>query len=88
MNYFLPILALLLFNGCLYFNDKGISGHLYDNCREYYDACGQYRKECPPNLIDYDQIPGKIRAAGRSIADTLHGSDAKKECCGSAECAR
>ena len=55
MKILLPILALFL-HGCLYFNDKGISTHLYDNCREYYDECGIYRKECPPNIVEYGKI--------------------------------
>jgi len=57
MKFFYSIpFFLLLFTGCLYFNDSGISTHLYDNCKEYYDNCGNYHKECPKNLIDYSQM--------------------------------
>ncbi len=58
MKFFYLIPFFLLFTGCLYFNDSGISTHLYDNCKEYYDNCGNYRKECPKNLIDYSPQTG------------------------------
>jgi hypothetical protein len=48
--------ALLMLQGCLYFNDTGVSAHLYYNCKEYYDNCGIYHRECPPNLLDYKTI--------------------------------
>ncbi len=45
-----------MFNGCLYFNDRGVSAHLYEDCEEYYDNCGNYHKRCTPNIVDYDTI--------------------------------
>lgn len=46
----------LIFNGCLYFNDTGVSTKLYSECKEYYTDEGKYVKECPKNLVDYDEI--------------------------------
>ncbi|RUM62745.1 MAG: hypothetical protein DSZ05_09625 [Sulfurospirillum sp.] len=66
MRYFILLFALL-FQGCLYFNEKGISAHLYDNCHEYYDECGNYRKECPPNLADYTEIAEGVSKMGHEI---------------------
>ncbi len=68
MRYFVPVFALLL-HGCLYFNDKGISSHLYDNCREYYDECGIYHKECPKNLVDYTEIQKGIIKTGKELKE-------------------
>ena len=56
---FLPIL-LLLMQGCVYFNDDGVSTHRYRDCVEYYDAQGIYHCECDKNLADYRQIPDKL----------------------------
>ena len=76
MKYFLPIFALLL-HGCLYFNEKGVSGHLYDNCQEYYDECGIYHKECPPNLVDYSDIKKDVVQIGRDIKEYVDPSTQK-----------
>jgi hypothetical protein len=68
MRYFIPLLTLpILFTGCIYFNDTGISTHLYDNCQEYYDACGNYHRECPKNMIDYTEIKEKAKEFGDKI---------------------
>ena len=77
MKYFLPIFALLL-HGCLYFNEKGISGHLYDNCQEYYDECGIYHKECPQNIVDYSDIKKGVVQIGRDIKEYVDPSTQKK----------
>ncbi|MBE2985392.1 hypothetical protein CCAL9344_03600 [Campylobacter sp. RM9344] len=57
MNKFLKILLLMLivfvFNGCIFLNERGISTQYYNDCKEYYDATGTYRKECPHNIIDW-----------------------------------
>ncbi len=69
MRYFIPIFFVMFsLNGCLYFNDTGISGHLYDNCEEYYDSCGNYHKECPKNLTDYSEIQQGISDIGHEIS--------------------
>jgi hypothetical protein len=51
---------LLLMQGCVYFNDDGISTHRYRDCVEYYDAQGIYHCECDKNLADYDELPDKL----------------------------
>ena len=56
MKFFCLFAFLLLFGGCVYFNNSGISTHLYNDCKEYYDNCGNYHKECPENLVDYSNI--------------------------------
>lgn len=76
MKQIIPLIPLLFgLQGCLYFNDTGVSAHLYDNCREYYDACGIYHKECPPNLIDYGEVGSGIKAIGEEIKTTVSGTD-------------
>jgi len=45
-----------LLQGCLYFNDRGISGHLYDNCHSYYDGEGNFIEDCDGNIIGYGEI--------------------------------
>ncbi len=59
MKYFL-ILTILLLQGCVYFNEEGISTKRYKDCIEYYDAQGRYHCECDENLIDYDQMTDKL----------------------------
>jgi hypothetical protein len=60
MKYFIYIQVLLLFTGCLYFNDRGVSAHLYDNCHSYYDENGNFIEKCDENLIDYDEAKESI----------------------------
>ena len=70
------IILPFLFTGCLYFNDTGISTHMYDNCKEYYDACGNYRKECAKNFADYSEIKEGAVQIGEEIKQSA--SDLKK----------
>ena len=56
MKMLLLLPLLLLLNGCLYFNKQGVSTTLYDGCQEYYDDEGKYVKECPNNLMDYEEL--------------------------------
>jgi len=56
MNYILLALISLFLHGCFYFNDEGISTKLYSECKEYYDADGNYKKECPKNLVNYSDL--------------------------------
>jgi len=60
MKYLLYLLIILLFTGCLYFNDRGVSAHLYDNCHSYYDENGNFIEKCDENLIDYDEAKKSI----------------------------
>ncbi len=56
MKIILVLFVVLFFSGCLYFGDKGVSTRLYNDCKEYYDANGDYVKECPKNLVEYDEL--------------------------------
>ena len=39
-------------SGCFYINDGvGLTTYQYDKCKEYYDADGDYHKECPKSII-------------------------------------
>jgi len=58
-----------LFQGCLYFNDRGISGHLYDNCHSYYDGEGNFIQECDGNIIDYGEIKEGVITLTDEIKD-------------------
>lgn len=62
MKYFILLLSIFLFQGCLYFNDRGVSSHLYDNCHSYYDGDGNFIEECDDNIIDYDEAKEGILA--------------------------
>ncbi len=75
MNFFIPLLCTIpiLFGGCLYFNDRGVSTHLYENCEEYYDACGIYHKECPKNVADYSEIEKEFSTVSKRIFNAVEG---------------
>ncbi|BDY13771.1 hypothetical protein [Hydrogenimonas cancrithermarum] len=60
MKYILILSILLSIQGCVYFNDDGISSKRYRDCIEYYDAEGLYHCECDENLVDYKDIPNKL----------------------------
>ncbi len=64
MKYFLILPILVLLQGCVYFNEDGVSTKRYRDCTEYYDAQGKYRCECDENLIDYDDMPDKLLKKG------------------------
>ena len=49
----LLIASLFLLSGCLFINERGVSTNYYNDCKEYYDATGVYRKDCPKNIIDW-----------------------------------
>lgn len=71
MKYLIYLLAIFMLQGCLYFNDRGISGHLYDNCHSYYDGDGNFIEECDENLIDYGEAKEGVIAIKDEIAQTL-----------------
>ncbi len=93
-QFWLLLPLIIILQGCLYFNDTGISSHLYDNCREYYDDCGIYRKECPSNLIDYTEVGEGLSEIGNEIRATVTGvvqttdENLPKECRESADTAQ
>ncbi len=71
VKYLMKILSLsiisILFSGCLYFNENGVSTHLYDDCKEYYDLCGNYHKECPKTLLEYQEVPKAMKDIKKEI---------------------
>ncbi|MGG7047879.1 MULTISPECIES: hypothetical protein [unclassified Campylobacter] len=50
---FILIFVSFCLNGCLFLNERGISTRYYNDCKEYYDAAGNYQKDCPHNVIDW-----------------------------------
>lgn len=48
------ILLAIFFSGCV--NDRGISMRFYNDCVEYYDAQGFYRKKCDENIVDFADV--------------------------------
>lgn len=59
MKYLLYIVLAFFLNGCLYFNDRGVSTEYYNECREYYDSMGIYHKDCGENIVDYKDLNPK-----------------------------
>ncbi len=51
--FFSALVAML--SGCVFLNDRGVTTKYYNECKEYYDATGTYRKECPKNIIDWTE---------------------------------
>ena len=51
---FFSALAAIL-GGCVVLTDRGVTTKYYNECKEYYDATGTYRKECPKNIIDWTE---------------------------------
>ncbi len=79
---FLSII-LILFSGCLYFNEQGISTHLYDDCKEYYDLCGNYHKECPKAFLEYHEVPKAIS----DIKNEIYNKS-QRRCCEPKPCTK
>jgi hypothetical protein len=72
MKYIYLISLSILLNGCLYFNDRGVSGHLYDNCHSYYDENGNFIETCDENIIDYDEAREGVVALKDEIKEDLN----------------
>ena len=73
MKTILILLTALLFNGCLYFNDSGVSNRYYPNCKEYYDAMGIYHKTCDENLVDYKTVNNGVKDGINSVKTSISG---------------
>lgn len=69
MKTILIILTALLFHGCLYFNDRGVSGRYYNGCKEYYDAMGIYHKYCDENLVEYKTVTDVVKKGANKTID-------------------
>ena len=70
MKTILILLIALLFQGCLYFNDRGVSNQYYNGCTEYYDAMGIYHKECKENLVEYKTVTDGVKKGIDKTVDT------------------
>ncbi len=71
MKYLIYLLPIFILQGCLYFNDRGVSGHLYDNCHSYYDANGNFIEKCDDNIIDYDEAQEGVGAIKDEITNAI-----------------
>ncbi len=63
MKILLIFIIPLLFNGCLYVNDRGISGEYYNDCHEYYDSMGVYHKKCDENIVEFKDVKNGVKNA-------------------------
>ncbi len=72
MKYFIYLQLILIFQGCLYFNERGVSTHLYDNCHSYYDIDGNFIEKCDKNLIDYDEAREGLIEIKDEIKENLY----------------
>ena len=66
------LLLIFILQGCLYFNDRGISAHFYDNCHSYYDCNGTFIEECNDDLVSYKEINQGIEDIGSEIKDKVN----------------
>jgi hypothetical protein len=72
MKQVIMITIVLFFTGCLYFNDRGVSAHLYDNCHSYYDENGNFIESCDENIIDYDEAQEGVIAIKDEISKSIN----------------
>ncbi len=70
MKMTLILLTALLLQGCLYFNDRGMSGRYYNGCKEYYDAMGVYHKECDENIVEYKTVTDGVKKGVDATVET------------------
>ncbi len=69
MKTILILLSALLFQGCFYFNDRGVSGRYYNGCKEYYDSMGIYHKDCDENIVDYKTVTDGVQKGVEKSVD-------------------
>ncbi|MDD3344266.1 MAG: hypothetical protein PHR87_11915 [Sulfurospirillaceae bacterium] len=72
MKTILILSTALLLQGCVYFNDRGVSGQYYNGCREYYDSMGIYHKVCDENIVDYKTVGDGIQKGIDKSLDAVH----------------
>ncbi|MBN1838550.1 MAG: hypothetical protein JW802_00740 [Campylobacterales bacterium] len=70
MKTILILLTALLLQGCLYFNDRGVSHRYYNGCKEYYDSMGIYHKECDENLLEYKTVTDGVKKGVHKSVET------------------
>ncbi len=61
MKILLIFIFTILFSGCLYVNDRGISENYYNGCHEYYDSMGIYHKDCKKNIVEFKDVKNGIK---------------------------
>lgn len=66
-NTLILVIISLLFTGCLYVNDRGVSTQLYNECKEYYDSMGVYHKKCDENLIEYEDVKKGVTGTVKAL---------------------
>lgn len=69
MKTILILLSALLFQGCFYFNERGVSGRYYNGCKEYYDSMGIYHKDCDENIVDYKTVTDGVQKGVEKSVD-------------------
>jgi hypothetical protein len=69
MKKILILILPFLLSGCLYVNDRGIDTHYYNDCKEYYDAMGEYHKSCDENLVEFQDIKDATKKVYKTIKD-------------------
>ena len=50
---------MLFSQGCVFFNERGISADYYSDCKHYYDSRGFYQENCDKNIVDYKDFVTK-----------------------------
>jgi hypothetical protein len=50
------VVTSVTFQGCIFFNDRGVSSTYYNDCTHYYDSRGIYHNRCEENIVDYKEI--------------------------------
>jgi hypothetical protein len=53
MRVVVALILPLLFSGCVYFSDRGAGLSQYPDCKEGYNAAGEYYHECEEGFISY-----------------------------------
>ena len=71
MKILLILVISILFTGCIYFNDRGISNEYYNECHEYYDSMGIYHKSCDKNLIEYKDMNNGVKKVYEDIKEVV-----------------
>ena len=71
MKILLILVISILFTGCIYFNDRGISNEYYNECHEYYDSMGIYHKSCDKNLIEYKDMSNGVKKVYEDVKEAV-----------------
>jgi len=64
--YLTLFVNMTLFQGCLFFNDRGISSSYYSSCEHYYDSQGFYKEKCDENIVNYKDL-NPLKSNGKGV---------------------